>query len=175
MAWSWLARYRKWYLTLSIIFLWLAGIMTYFSLQTPNIIESNLLLASAIEKFGLWIIFLFDAGATMIFILVYLITKNKLILNVCMMLIILSATTLDLTNNLTLLYAKPLYHMLGFAEQKPMFSSFTRAEYDGLYLRDFIISCVGGREILKVPLGKPVYVGREWQNPYPERTAIMHC
>jgi hypothetical protein len=175
MAWNWLARYRKWYLTLSIIFLWLAGIMTYFSLQTPNIIESNLMLTSAIERFGLWMIFLFDAGASIIFILINLITKNKVIFNVCMMLVILSATALDLTNNLTLLYARPLYDLLGFAKQEPLFSSFTRAEYDGLYLRDFIVSCIGGNEIFKAPIGKPVYVGADWVDIYKDRNSTMHC
>jgi hypothetical protein len=175
MAWSWLERYRKWYLILSIIFLWLAGIVTFFSLQQPNIIEENLLLASAIERYGLWTIFAFDIGASMILAFFYLLTRRNRFLNVCLFIAILFATTIDLTNNLTLLYAKPLYSMLGFAEQKPMFSSFTRAEYDGSYLRDFVVSCIGGNEVLKVPLGKPVYVGSGWKNSYPERDSIMHC
>lgn len=177
MAWSWLERYRRWYLILSIIFLWLAGIVTFFSLQQPNIIEENLLLASAIERYGLWTIFAFDIGASMILALSYLLTRKNRFLNVCLFLAMLFATAIDLTNNLTLMYARPLYDMLGFAKNSilPVSTSFTRAEYDGLYLRDFIISCFGGREVLKIPLGKPVYVGSGWKNSYPERDSIMHC
>lgn len=55
------------------------------------------------------------------------------------------------------------------------YHSWTKAIYDGEYIQDFNVECMGKRLINLTPIGEQIYVGENWIDPRPVEWQNKWC
>lgn len=60
-------------------------------------------------------------------------------------------------------------------DEEEFYHSWTKAIYDGNYIQDFYVECIGDKLINLTPIGEQVYVGKNWTDPRPVEWQNKWC